>query len=202
MQPISSLIALQQVPCLKIYWLYFRTVGYWIPLWAHRPIDLNPRGSATPPPPAAGTKVAKIFGDLWVCLERHHFWVKTTVATFWTAFGLIWGTFIFNIWSHWTLHIMSFYFHTLASSDKSPPAFQLQIRAFIYSEPLFISRYDGNKTTHWEKKNLIRLNSKGKICQINHVERATCTEFRFLLMGPSPSSFSFVFGLFKQTILF
>ena len=50
MQPISSLIPLQQVPCLKIYWLYFRTVGYWIPLWAHRPIDLNPRGSATPPP--------------------------------------------------------------------------------------------------------------------------------------------------------
>ena len=153
MQPISSLIPLQQVPCLKIYWLYFRTVGYWIPLWAHRPIDLNPRGSATPPPPAAGTKVAKIFGDLWVCLERHHFWVKTTVATFWTAFGLIWGTFIFNIWSHWTLHIMSFYFHTLASSDKSPPPFNFKFElSFTLSH--YLSADTMETKQHIERKRI------------------------------------------------
>ena len=34
-------------------------------------------------------------------LENITFQVKTVVATFWVAFGRIWTTFYFTIWSHW-----------------------------------------------------------------------------------------------------
>ena len=46
-------------------------------------------------------KLAKWYNYFLGLSEKHHFLVKTAVATFWATFGNIWAKFYFNIWSHW-----------------------------------------------------------------------------------------------------
>ena len=45
-------------------------------------------------------KVAKTCGDFLGLSEKHHFQVKTVVATFWATFVYIRATFYFNVWLH------------------------------------------------------------------------------------------------------
>ena len=38
-----------------------------------------------------------MYCDFWAIWAK----VKTSAASFWVIYGKVWGTFYFNIWSHW-----------------------------------------------------------------------------------------------------
>ena len=43
-------------------------------------------------------KVAQMYSDTLGYFEKHHFHVKTAVATFWASLGIIWATVCCNTW--------------------------------------------------------------------------------------------------------